>query len=273
MDEKQLQEKCRSLRCDVVEMIAAAGSGHAGGSLSVMELLAALYYGVMRVDPKNPADPNRDRFVLSKGHAAPALYAMLADKGYFTRDLLKNFRQLGSPLQGHPDKKKLPGLDASTGSLGQGVSIAVGMALGAKLQNKGVRVYTILGDGELQEGLVWEAAMAAAHYRLDNLCVIIDNNGLQIDGTTDEVMGLGDIGEKYRAFGFAVEEVTDGNDIASVLTTLNRVGPPGKPRCILAHTVKGRGVSFMENQVSWHAKVISQEELEQALKELKGVAK
>jgi len=269
MEITALKDKCTQLRCDVLTMITEAQSGHPGGSLSLMEIIVALYYSKMRVDPKNPADPDRDRFVLSKGHAAPALYAVLADKEYFPKEELKGFRQLGSHLQGHPDKKKLPGVDASTGSLGQGVSIATGMALGAKTQGKEVNVYAILGDGELQEGQVWEAAMAAAHYKLDNLTVIVDNNGLQIDGSNDKVMSLGNIADKYRAFGFNVIELEDGNNIESVLDAFE-IKTEGQPKCILAHTVKGKGVSFMENQVGWHGKALSQEQLMQALSELNG---
>lgn len=267
MEKLDLKNKCTELRRDVLTMITQAHSGHPGGSLSMMEIIVALYYSKMRIDPSNPTDLNRDRFVLSKGHAAPALYAVLADKGYFPKDELKDFRQLGSHLQGHPDKKKLAGVDASTGSLGQGVSIATGMALGAKTQNSDVKVYTILGDGELQEGQVWEAAMAAAHYKLDNLTVIIDNNGLQIDGSNDEVMGVGNIADKYRAFGFHVLEL-DGNDIEALLAAFD-VKAEGQPKCIIAHTVKGKGVSFMENQVGWHGKALSDEQLAQALFELK----
>lgn len=263
-----LKNKCTEIRRDVLSMITEAQSGHPGGSLSMIEILVSLYYYKMRIDNKNPTDPNRDRFVLSKGHAAPALYAVLADKGYFPREELRSFRQLGSHLQGHPDKKKLAGVDASTGSLGQGVSIATGMALGAKLRNADVNIYTILGDGELQEGQVWEAAMAAAHYKLDNLTVIIDNNGLQIDGSNDKVMGLGNIADKYRSFGFYVVELKDGNDIEELLDALN-TEVEGQPKCILAHTIKGKGVSFMENQVGWHGKALSNEQLAQALSELK----
>jgi transketolase len=222
----------------------------------------------MRVDPQNPADPERDRFVLSKGHAAPALYAVLADMGFCSGDEMRTFRQLGCHMQGHPDKKKLPGVDASTGSLGQGVSIATGMAIGAKARGSDLRVFTILGDGELQEGLVWEAAMAAAHYKLDNLTVIIDNNGLQIDGPNDEVMSLGNIADKYRAFGFHAIDLPDGHDLAAIEAALaDRV--TGKPSCIVAHTIKGKGVSFLENQVGWHGKALSPEQLVAALAELK----
>lgn len=269
VDFAALRQKACDLRCDVLEMITEAASGHPGGSLSMMEMVVALYYHVMRINPKQPSDPLRDRFVLSKGHTAPALYAILADKGYFPREELKTFRQLNSRLQGHPDKKKLPGIDASTGSLGQGVSIATGMALGAKAAGNDVRVYTILGDGELQEGLVWEAAMAASHYSLDNLTVMIDNNNLQIDGSNDEVMSLGDIGAKYTAFGFTVIDVPDGNNIEAIVEALEADGQ-GRPKCIVAHTVKGYGVSFMENQCGWHGKAPCAEELEKALDEIRG---
>ncbi|MFV0413682.1 MAG: transketolase [Oscillospiraceae bacterium] len=262
------QTACR-LRCEVLEMIAKAASGHPGGSLSMMEMLVALYYHTLRLNPQNPKDPLRDRFVLSKGHCAPALYAVLTDKGYFPKEELATFRQLGSRLQGHPDKNKLPGVDASTGSLGQGASVAVGMALGAKALGNGVRVYSILGDGELQEGLVWEAAMAAAHYKLGNLTFMVDNNNLQIDGTNDEVMSLGNIGAKFAAFGFAVQEVADGNDIEQVMKALEQPAG-GRPKCIVAHTVKGSGVSFMENVCGWHGKAPSEKELEQALEDLRG---
>ena len=198
------------------------------------------------------------------------MYGILAELGFFSKDEFTNFRQLHSILQGHPDMKKIPGVDASTGSLGQGVSIAVGMALGAKHQKKDTKVFTILGDGECQEGQVWEAFMAANHYKLDNLTIVIDNNGLQIDGTNDEVMSLGDMPAKLRAFGFHFIEVADGNDIEQVMAALNEPTTPGKPKAILAHTVKGKGVSFMENQVGWHGKAPNEEQRQQALKELEG---
>lgn len=262
-----LKEKAKELRRDVLRMINQANSGHPGGSLSMMEMIVALYYYKMDIDPKNPQYVLRDRFILSKGHAAPALYAALADKGYFDKEILKTFRQYKSPLQGHPDKKKLVGVDASTGSLGQGVSVATGMAIGAKALHNGVRVYCILGDGELQEGQVWEAAMAAAHYKLDNLTLFIDNNGLQIDGATKDVMDVGNIAAKYRAFGFEVIEVENGNSIEEIVDALD-IEVYGKPKCIVAKTVKGKGVSFMENQVAWHGRGITDEELRLALQEL-----
>ena len=266
MNTTELSKVCRQVRRDIIEMTANAGSGHPGGSLSAVELLTSVFYNHMRVDPKNPNDPNRDRFVLSKGHAAPCYYGVLAEMGFISRDEFTNFRQLHSILQGHPDCKKVPGVDASTGSLGQGCSIAVGMALGAKIQGKDTKVYALLGDGECQEGQIWEAFMAAAHHKLDNLTVIIDNNGLQIDGTNDEVMSLGDLPAKLRAFGFALFEI-DGHDLDAIEAALS-APVSGKPKCILAHTVKGKGVSFMENQVGWHGKAPNAEQRQQALKEL-----
>jgi len=268
MNTAELSKVCRQVRRDIINMTANAGSGHPGGSLSAVELLTSVFYTQMRVDPQNPKDPDRDRFVLSKGHAAPCYYAVLAEKGFIDRSEFQHFRQLHSILQGHPDAKKVPGVDASTGSLGQGCSIAVGMALGAKHLKKDTRVYVLLGDGECQEGQVWEAFMAAAHYKLDNLIVMIDNNGLQIDGRNDDVMSLGDLCAKMKAFGFDVFEVMDGNDLTSVLAALNAPVSVGKPKCILAHTVKGKGVSFMENQAGWHGKAPNEEQRQQALKEL-----
>ncbi|MEG1304659.1 MAG: transketolase [Oscillospiraceae bacterium] len=266
----ELKEKCLKVRRDIVNMVADAASGHPGGSLSAVELMVALFNTQMRVDPKKPKDPTRDRFVLSKGHAAPVYYATLCDLGFFGREELPKLRQLHAMLQGHPDAKKIPGVDASTGSLGQGVSIAVGMALGAKKSGSDIKVYALLGDGELQEGLVWEAAMAAANYKLDNLTVMVDNNGLQIDGTNNEVMALGDIAAKFSAFGFDVVEVKGGNDIEQVIAAYEQKTSVGKPKCILAHTVKGKGVSFMENQVGWHGKAPNAEQRAQAMKDLEG---
>ena len=270
MDIQALKATCRQVRRDIVTMCTGAGSGHPGGSLSCTEALVALYFDVMKVDPKNPKDPARDRFVLSKGHAAPALYGVLAAKGFFDRKEFEHFRQLHSILQGHPDAKKCPGVDASTGSLGQGISIATGMALGAKHTGNPCHVYTIIGDGESQEGLVWEASMAAAHYHLDNLTVIFDHNGLQIDGSNDQVMSLGDIGAKFAAFGYDIIEVKDGNDMQQVLDALHAPACPGKPRLIWLHTLKGKGVSFMEGQVGWHGKAPNAEHCAQALKDLEG---
>lgn len=263
-----IRSTCTQVRRDIINMTADAGCGHPGGSLSIVEALVALYFEHMNIDPKNPKMEDRDRFVLSKGHAAPALYAVLGERGFFDVGEFKRFRQLGSFLQGHPDMKRCPGVDASTGSLGQGISISVGMALGAKTANKPVQVYTMIGDGESQEGLVWEACMAAAHYKLDNLTVILDNNGLQIDGANDEVMSLGNVSAKFAAFGMDVVEVKNGNDYDEVLAALRKPHTPGMPKLIRMKTTKGKGVSYMENQAGWHGKAPNEEQRQQALKEL-----
>ena len=265
--EQNLEQFARTVRNDVVDMLYAAQSGHPGGSLSCVEILTALYNGVMRIDPKNPKWAERDRFVLSKGHACPTLYAVLAEKGYFPKEELKNLRQLHSMLQGHPDMNKCPGVDASTGSLGQGMSMGLGFALAGKRPGNDFRVFVVTGDGESQEGIIWEAAMAAAHYHLDNLTVLLDHNGLQIDGTNDQVMGLGDIVAKYQAFGWETV-VVDGHDIAAITAAASAPNTSGKPRFICCNTVKGKGVSFMENQVGWHGKPINQEQYEAAKREL-----
>ncbi len=271
MNLQELQDVCRKVRRDIIIMTSNAGAGHPGGSLSIVETMVALYFDVLKgIDPANDKNPDRDRFVLSKGHAAPALYGTLCERGYFDREEFKHFRQLHGILQGHPDIKKCPGVDASTGSLGQGISIAVGMALGAKHTKKDLHVYTIIGDGECDEGMVWEASMAANHYKLDNLTVILDYNGMQIDGTNDEVMSLGDVHAKFAAFGYDIIEVQDGNDIEQVLNALHAPACPGKPRFILLHTLKGKGVSYMEGQVGWHGKAPNAEQAAQALKELEG---
>lgn len=270
MDLQALQAQCTAIRRDIITMLAMAGSGHPGGSLSAVEILEALYGYKMNVDPAQPCMPGRDRFVLSKGHAAPVLYATLANNGFFDKEEYAHLRKLGGMLQGHPDRNKCPGVEASTGSLGQGVSVAVGMALGLKAQGGSQHVYTLLGDGESQEGMVWEALMAAAHYRLDNLTVIFDWNGLQIDGRNDDVMSLGDFPGKLRAFGMDLIEVEDGNDIEQVIRALDVPPCPGKPRCLLCHTVKGKGVSFMENQAGWHGRAPKPEEAARALAELEG---
>ena len=269
MERSTLEATCRQVRRDIINMLADASSGHPGGSLSAVEMLVTLYFQKMRVNPANPADPARDRLVLSKGHAAPALYAVLGERGYFPTKEFGTLRQLHSRLQGHPDMRKCPGVDASTGSLGQGLSIAVGMALGAKATGNPCHVYALCGDGELQEGLIWEASMAAAHYGLDNLTVLVDHNGLQIDGTNDQVMGLGNLKAKFEAFGYAVTEV-DGHDLDALATALQQPAVPGKPSLLLAKTVKGKGVSFMENQVGWHGKAPNQDERIAALRELEG---
>ena len=261
------EAKAKQIRADVVDSLYAAQSGHPGGSLSCVEILLALYEnGVVRYDPKNPQWADRDWLVLSKGHACPTLYAVLADVGFFPREELLTLRKLGSHLQGHPDMNKCPGVDASTGSLGQGMSMSVGYALAGKRPEHHFNVYTVTGDGESQEGIMWEAAMAAAHYKLDNLTVLLDHNGLQIDGTNDQVMGLGDICAKYAAFGWEVISV-DGHDVAAITEAVKRPRI-GKPRFICCNTVKGKGVSFMENQVGWHGKPMNQEQYEAAKREL-----
>ena len=268
-----LKTTATEIRKSIVDMIFHSKSGHPGGSLSAVDILNHLYFKEMNVDPSSAKDPNRDRFVLSKGHAAPVLYATLAERGFFDKELLPTLRKLDSPLQGHPDSKRVPGVDVSTGSLGQGISNAVGLALGAKLDNSVARVYTILGDGELQEGLVWEAAMAAAHYKLDNLVVIIDNNGLQIDGKNEDVINLGSISDKFKSFDFNVIEI-DGHDyeqIANAFASAKQT--KDAPTAIIANTVKGSGVSFMENEAGWHGVAPNAEQLAAAIAELSEVAK
>ena len=262
-----LQDNARQLRLDTINELYEAQSGHPGGSLSCMDILVALYYNVMNIRPEEPRWEERDRFVMSKGHCCPALYAVLADKGYFDKAELMTLRKLGSHLQGHPDMRKTPGVDANTGSLGQGIAIAMGMALAAKHGGKDYRVFTLLGDGEAQEGLVWEASMAAAHYKLDNFTVILDHNKLQIDGRNDDVMSLGDICAKFAAFGFDVVTV-DGHDIDAVTAALKVPHTPGKPKFVCCETVKGKGVSFMENNASWHGSTIKTADYEAAIKEL-----
>lgn len=260
------EAKAKELRAEIIKSLFACQSGHPGGSLSCVEMLMALYYDVMNIDPKNPDKADRDRFVLSKGHACPTLYAILADLGYFPKEDLATLRQIDSHLQGHPDCKKTPGVDMNTGSLGQGIALAMGLALAAKHAKADYKVYTVVGDGECQEGLVWEAAMAAAHYKLDNFVVMLDYNKLQIDGCNDEVMGLGNIVEKFKAFGFECFEV-DGHDIAAITEAL-KAPVSGKPKFICCNTVKGKGVSFMENQVGWHGRPLNEEEFNAAMKEL-----
>ncbi|MGN0171603.1 MAG: transketolase [Acutalibacteraceae bacterium] len=266
---KQLSALATKIRMAAIEGTFHAKSGHPGGSLSAADALAYLYFAELRIDPHNPKDPDRDRFVLSKGHAAPAYYGALALKGYFPLEEIKSLRHVGAMLQGHPDMKGTPGVDMSTGSLGQGVSAAVGMALAGKLDNKDYRVYAILGDGEIEEGQVWEAAMFASHKKLDNLCLIVDNNDLQIDGTLDEVNSPYPIPEKFAAFGFEVEEI-DGHDFDQLEAALNRAKTvKGKPFAIIQKTVKGKGVSFMENQVGWHGVAPNAEQYAAAMDELK----
>lgn len=268
MNERYLREMAKEVRKDILRAVHSAKSGHPGGSLSAADLFTYLYFAEMNIDPKNPADMERDRFVLSKGHTAPGLYAVLAEKGYFPKEDLLTLRHAGSYLQGHPDMKHTPGIDMSTGSLGQGISAAVGMALAAKLSQKAYRVYTLVGDGELQEGQVWEAAMFAAHRNLDNLVVIVDNNNLQIDGTVEEVNSPYSIDEKFRAFGFHVITI-DGHDFTQISDAFCEARKTQNvPAVIIARTVKGKGVSFMENQVGWHGKAPDGSQLEQALVEI-----
>ena len=258
----------RSMRREIIKMLTASASGHPGGSLSATDILAVLYGETLNVDPTAPHKPDRDRFVLTKGHAAPALYAALALRGFFPVEELANLRKLGSPLQGHPDMNKTPGVDISTGSLGQGLSAACGMALAAKMDAKSYQVYALMGDGEQQEGQVWEAAMFAAHYKLDNLTVFLDHNHLQIDGNIADVMNPDPLDQKYAAFGWHVLEA-NGNDVTEISAKLaEAAGFRGKPCVIIAHTVKGYGVSFMENRAEWHHKVPDREQYETAMAEL-----
>lgn len=257
------------IRIGIIEQVYSAQSGHPGGSLSCADILAVLYFNQMNIDPKKPKVQERDRFVLSKGHCSPALYATLARKGYFDKKLLTSFRKIESNLQGHPDMSKVPGVDMTSGSLGQGLSAAVGMAMGSKLDKAGCRVYCLLGDGEIEEGQIWEAAMSASKNELDNLCVILDHNGLQIDGSIEEVAGLVDIQAKFESFGFKVINV-DGHDIEQLIQAFNVARQnKGMPSIIIANTIKGKGVSFMENEASWHGKAPNEEQYKQALEELK----
>ena len=271
MNKLELQKTANEIRKGIVSGVHAAKAGHPGGSLSAADIFTYLYFEEMNVDPKNPKDPDRDRFVLSKGHTAPGLYAALAEKGYFPKEDLLTLRHLGSYLQGHPDMKHIPGVDMSSGSLGQGISAAVGMAISAKLSNDDYRVYTLLGDGEIQEGQVWEAAMFAGSRKLDNLVVIVDNNGLQIDGPIDEVNSPYPIGAKFEAFNFNVVEI-DGHDFDQIADAFKQAKEcKGKPTAIIMKTIKGKGVSFMENQVSWHGSAPNDEQCKQALEELEKV--
>ncbi|NMA69620.1 MAG: transketolase [Desulfitobacterium sp.] len=257
------------IRQNIITMLVPAKSGHPGGSLSAADILAVLYFQEMKIKPEDPQWADRDRFVLAKGHAAPVLYAALAEKGFFPKEELLGLRQTGRMLQGHPDMRKVPGVDMSTGSLGQGLSAANGMALAGKLDNKNYRVYALLGDGEMAEGQVWEAAMAAAHYKLDNVTAILDLNGLQIDGATENVMNIDPIDEKWRAFGWHVISV-DGHDIEALLAAFAEAkSTKGKPTILIAHTIKGKGVSFMEDQADWHGSAPSAEQGEKALQELR----
>ena len=269
MDEKQLKAKANQLRSDVVDLIYHAGAGHIGGDLSIIDALTCLYNGVMNVSPDKCDDPDRDRFVMSKGHSVEAYYSVLADRGFFSKEELhRTFSQKGSKFIGHPNNE-LDGIEMNTGSLGHGLPVGVGMALAGKLDKKDYRVYVAIGDGELAEGSVWEAFQSAVHYRLDNLIAIIDRNGLQISGSTEDVMASGDVGAKLRTFGWDAIDVEDGNDIGQLLAAFDHCkAHDGKPHAIIAHTVKGSGVSFMENKAAWHHKVPNAEQYEQAKAEL-----
>ncbi|MFA5536970.1 MAG: transketolase [Bacillota bacterium] len=265
---KELEAKATEIRRSIIKMTGAAGSGHPGGSLSAADIVATLYFHQLKLDPAKPDWADRDRFILSKGHAAPVLYGALAERGFFPKEELLSLRKMGSRLQGHPDRNLLPGVEMSTGSLGQGFSASIGVALAGKLDKKDYGVYVLLGDGECQEGIVWEAAMAAAHYKLDNLTCFLDWNGLQIDGPTAEVMSPEPLNEKWRAFGWHVLEI-DGHDIGAILAALEASkAVKDRPVMIIAKTVKGKGVSFMENQVGWHGKAPDAEQVRQALVEL-----
>lgn len=268
---KSLEDITKTIRRDIVKMLTESASGHPGGSLSAVEIITTLYFNEMNVDINNPKDPNRDRFVLSKGHAAPVLYAALAEKGFYNKEELMKLRKFGAMLQGHPNMNYIPGVDMSTGSLGQGISAAVGMALAGKLDKKDYRVYTLLGDGELEEGQVWEAAMSAAHYKLDNLIGFVDFNGLQIDGETEEVMNPNPIADKFTAFGWNVIFVKDGNDLTEIKEAIEAAKKiKGKPSMLVCKTIKGKGVSFMENEASWHGSAPNKEQCDIALKEIGG---
>lgn len=269
-DATELEQKARELRIRMLKMLNKAGSGHPGGSLSCMEILTTLYYHEMNVDPRNPKDPDRDRLILSKGHACPALYTILADKGYYPVETLDTLRTFGSILQGHPDSKKVPGVEISSGSLGMGISFGVGTALGAKMDNRSYRTYVITGCGEHDEGQNWEAYMSGFKYGLDNLTVIVDYNKVQLDGTNDQIMPLGSLCDKIKAFGWNVVEC-DGHSISELLGALEQAKAcKGVPTAILAHTIKGKGVSFMEGKSGWHGKQVDDESLRLALQELGG---
>lgn len=263
-----LKRISNNVRKSIVEEVYSAQSGHPGGALSCADILTVLYFNQMNIDPEKKDDLNRDRLVLSKGHASAALYAVLAERGYFSKDELKGFRKLGSMLQGHPDMKHIPGVDMTAGSLGQGLSVANGMAISSKLDERGFRVYCIVGDGEIEEGQIWEAAMVSAHYKLDNLCLVVDNNNLQIDGKVSDVMSVYPLKEKFEAFGFEVFEV-DGNDIDELITVFDKAKTvKGKPTAIIAKTIKGKGVSFMEDKADWHGKAPNDEEYKTAIEDL-----
>ena len=265
---KEFKEKSKEIRKNIIEMVHSAKSGHPGGALSITDILTVLYFYELNIDENNSKDENRDRLILSKGHSSPALYAVLAERGFFPKEDLKTFRKIDSFLQGHPDMNKIPGVDMSTGSLGQGLSVSNGMALSAKLDNKDYRVYCILGDGEINEGQIWEAAMTSSHYKLDNLCVIIDYNGLQIDGKTKDVMNTEPLDEKFESFGFNCINI-DGHNYEEIINAFKMArNTKERPTVIIAKTVKGKGISFMENEVSWHGRAPNDEQYRLAINEL-----
>ena len=269
MSVKELEQMAVVIRCDIIDMICTAAAGHPGGSLSAADVVTALYFRIMRIDPQNPDWPDRDRFILSKGHACPVWYAALAERGYFDKSHLKTLRQMGSILQGHPDMRKTPGIDMTTGSLGHGLSAGLGMALSGKLQKKDYHVFVIIGDGESQEGSIWEASMAAPNFKLDNLTAILDYNHLQNDYSVDDIMPIHPAVDKWQAFGWHVLDI-DGHDMAQVVAALEEAkSHKGKPTMIIANTVKGKGVSYMENVCEWHGRAPCQEEADQALEELR----
>ncbi len=264
----ELKNIAKKVRINILHMLTQAGSGHTGGSLSAADVAVAIYFSKMKYNPGDPKWEDRDRFIMSKGHAAPLLYAIMAEAGYFPPETLNNLRKIESPLQGHPCCKSLPGIEVSTGSLGQGLSVANGMALGLRLDSNPARVYCIMGDGEIQEGQIWEAAMTAAHYRIDNLCAVVDNNELQIDGPVEEVMGIEPIHDKWSAFGWHVIDI-DGHDMEEILRALDEAeSVKGKPTVIIAKTTKGKGVSFFEDKVEYHGVAPTKEEFERAVKEI-----
>lgn len=273
MNTIELQRHAKNIRINIIKQVSKAQSGHPGGSLGAADILTVLYFNIMDITPENANTIDRDRFVLSKGHCSPLLYAILAEKGIIENpEELLTFRQLHSRLQGHPDMNKLPGVDMSTGSLGQGISVAVGMAMANKLSKNSHRIYALCGDGECEEGQVWEAAMAAHHYHLDNLCVVVDQNGLQIDGKTEDVIEPAPFEEKFKAFGWNVITVEDGNDMDQIEKAYRQAAEvKGVPTCIIAHTIKGKGVSFMENAAGWHGKAPNEEQTAIALKDLEAL--
>jgi transketolase len=268
--EKELQEISKNMRIEIIEMLNKVKTGHPGGSLSAVEIMAVLYFNQMNIDPKNPQWEDRDRFIAGKGHCAPIIYSSLAEKGYFSKEELGSLRQMGSILQGHPCMIKTPGIDMSSGPLGLGLSVAIGMGIAAKLNNKDYYTYVLLGDGEIQEGQVWEAAMSAVKFKTDNVITILDNNGVQLDGTNDEIMPLGDIGKKFEAFGWNVIHI-DGHSLTEIDDAIEKVKTiKNKPSIIIAKTIKGKGVSYMEGKNIWHGRPISEEDYKIAMEELGG---